>query len=73
MQVRRGHLERRTPRAIRRYALGVDSNEDCPALAALTKHGIEDSVAVDHPEIKEERHRHATMGETDAGDQADSV
>jgi hypothetical protein len=31
------------------------------ALAALTGHGIEDSVVIDYPEIKEERHQYFTM------------
>ena len=41
--------------------VGVDINEDCVALAALTEQGIEDSVVIDYPEIKEERHRYFTM------------
>jgi IS605 OrfB family transposase len=41
--------------------VGVDINEDCVALAALTEHGIEDSIVIDYPEIKEERHRYFTM------------
>ena len=41
--------------------IGVDINEDCVALAALTESGIEDSVVIDYPEIKEERHRYFTM------------
>jgi transposase, IS605 OrfB family, central region len=41
--------------------VGVDINEDCVALAALTESGIEDSVVIDYPEIKEERHRYFTM------------
>ena len=41
--------------------IGVDINEDCVALAALTESGIEDSIVIDYPEIKEERHRYFTM------------
>ena len=41
--------------------IGVDVNEDCVALAALTESGPEDSVVIDYPEIKEERHRYFTM------------
>jgi IS605 OrfB family transposase len=41
--------------------VGVDINEDCVALAALTESGIEDSVVIDYPEIKEQRHRYFTM------------
>jgi IS605 OrfB family transposase len=41
--------------------VGVDINEDCVALAALTEHGIEESIVIDYPEIKEQRHRYFTM------------
>ena len=41
--------------------IGVDVNEDCVALAALAESGIEDSIVIDYPEIKEERHRYFTM------------
>jgi transposase, IS605 OrfB family, central region len=41
--------------------VGVDINEDCVALAALTESGIEDSVVIDYPKIKEKRHRYFTM------------
>ncbi len=41
--------------------VGVDINEDCVALAALTEPGIKDSIVIDYPEIKEERHRYFTM------------
>ena len=41
--------------------VGVDINEDCVALSALTEQGIEDSIVIDYPEIKEERHRYFTM------------
>ena len=41
--------------------VGVDINEDCIALAALSESGIKDSIVIDYPEIKEERHRYFTM------------
>lgn len=41
--------------------IGVDINEDYVALAALTESGIEDSMIIDYPEIKGERHRYFTM------------
>ncbi len=40
--------------------VGVDINEDCIALAALTESGIEDSIVIDFPEIKAQRHRYFT-------------
>jgi len=44
-----------------RMVVGVDINEDCVALAALHEDDIVDSVVIDFPEIKEERHRYFTM------------
>ncbi|ELY90186.1 IS1341-type transposase [Natrialba hulunbeirensis JCM 10989] len=44
-----------------RTVVGVDSNEDCIALAALHENDIVDSVVIDFPEIKKERHRYFTM------------
>lgn len=41
--------------------IGVDSNEDCVALTALTEDDIVDSVVIDYPDIKAERHRYFTM------------
>ena len=41
--------------------VGVDINEDCIALSALREDDIVDSVVIDFPEIKEERHRYFTM------------
>jgi putative transposase len=41
--------------------VGVDINEDCVALAALNEDDIVDSVVIDYPEIKAERHRYFTM------------
>ncbi len=44
-----------------RTVVGVDINEDCVALAALYENDIGDSVVIDFPEIKKERHRYFTM------------
>ena len=44
-----------------RTVVGVDINEDCVALAALHEDDIVDSVVIDFPGIKEERHRYFTM------------
>ena len=44
-----------------RTVVGVDINEDCIALTALGIDGIIDSLIVDYPEIKKERHRYFTM------------
>jgi len=44
-----------------RTVIGVDINEDCVALAALHEDDIVNSVVIDYPEIKEERHRYFTM------------
>jgi putative transposase len=44
-----------------RTVVGVDINEDCVALAALHEDDIVDSVVIDYPEIKDERHRYFTM------------
>ncbi|QCC61718.1 transposase [Natrinema thermotolerans] len=44
-----------------RTVVGVDINEDCVALAALYENDIGDSVIIDFPEIKKERHRYFTM------------
>ena len=41
--------------------VGVDINEDCVALAALHQDDIVDSLVIDYPEIKQERHRYFTM------------
>lgn len=41
--------------------VGVDINEGCIALAALHEDDIIDSVVIDYPEIKQERHRYFTM------------
>ncbi|MFA9504892.1 RNA-guided endonuclease InsQ/TnpB family protein [Natrinema sp. H-ect1] len=44
-----------------RTVVSVDINEDCVALAALHENDIGDSVVIDFPEIKKERHRYFTM------------
>ncbi|OLZ39795.1 transposase [Natrinema saccharevitans] len=44
-----------------RTVVGVGINEDCVALAALHENDIGDSVVIDFPEIKKERHRYFTM------------
>jgi IS605 OrfB family transposase len=41
--------------------VGVDVNEDNVALAALSEGGVEDTLVIDFPEIKFERHRYFTM------------
>jgi IS605 OrfB family transposase len=41
--------------------VGVDVNEDNVALTALSEDGVEDSLVIDFPEIKYERHRYFTM------------
>jgi putative transposase len=44
-----------------RTVVGVDVNEDNVALTALTESGVEDTLVIDFPEIKFERHRYFTM------------
>jgi IS605 OrfB family transposase len=41
--------------------VGVDVNEDNVALTALSTDGVEDTLVIDFPEIKYERHRYFTM------------
>ncbi|MFC6942785.1 RNA-guided endonuclease InsQ/TnpB family protein [Salinirubellus sp. GCM10025818] len=41
--------------------VGVDVNEDNVALTALSEDGVEDSLVIDFPEIKFERHRYFTI------------
>jgi len=41
--------------------IGVDVNEDNVALTALAEDGVEDTLVIDFPEIKFERHRYFTM------------
>jgi len=44
-----------------RIVVGVDVNEDNVALTALSEDGVEDTLVIDFPEIKFERHRYFTM------------
>jgi len=44
-----------------RTVVGVDVNEDNVALTALSGDGVEDTLVIDFPEIKFERHRYFTM------------
>ncbi|TKX57287.1 transposase [Halorubrum sp. SS5] len=44
-----------------RMVVGVDVNEDNVALTALSTDGVEDTLVIDFPEIKFERHRYFTM------------
>ena len=44
-----------------RTVVGVDVNEDNVALTALSEDGVKDTVVIDFPEIKFERHRYFTM------------
>ncbi|WP_232702130.1 RNA-guided endonuclease InsQ/TnpB family protein [Halobacterium wangiae] len=44
-----------------RTVVGVDVNEDNVALTALSERGVKDSLVIDFPEIKFERHRYFTM------------
>ncbi len=44
-----------------RTVVGVDVNEDNVALAALSEDGVEETLVIDFPEIKFERHRYFTI------------
>ncbi|SDK16217.1 transposase, IS605 OrfB family, central region, partial [Halovenus aranensis] len=44
-----------------RTVVGVDVNEDNVALTALSEDGVEDTLVIDFPEIKFERHRYFTI------------
>ncbi len=44
-----------------RTVVGVDVNEDNVALTALSEDGVGDTLVIDFPEIKFERHRYFTM------------
>ncbi|MFC6756363.1 MULTISPECIES: RNA-guided endonuclease InsQ/TnpB family protein [Haloarcula] len=44
-----------------RTVIGVDVNEDNVALTALSEDGVENSLVIDFPEIKFERHRYFTI------------
>ncbi|WMT07988.1 transposase [Natrinema thermotolerans] len=57
---------RNTERTVRdkqdsRTVIGVDVNEDNIALTSLSEDGVEDTLVIDFPEIKFERHRYFTM------------
>ncbi|WGI17472.1 transposase [Methanonatronarchaeum sp. AMET-Sl] len=41
--------------------IGLDVNEDNVALSALTEEGVQDSIVIEFPEIKFERHRYFTI------------
>jgi len=41
--------------------VGVDVNEDNVSLAAVTEAGVEDSIVIEYPEIKQERHEFFTI------------
>jgi IS605 OrfB family transposase len=41
--------------------IGVDVNEDCVGLSAVTESGVEDSVVIEYPEIKKKRHEYFTI------------
>jgi len=44
-----------------RTVVGVDVNEDNVAITALSEDGVEDTLVIDFPKIKFERHRYFTM------------
>jgi putative transposase len=44
-----------------RTVVGMDVNEDNMALTALSEDGVEDTLVIEFPEIKFERHRYFTM------------
>ena len=41
--------------------IGVDVNEDCVGLAAVTESGVEESVVIEYPEVKKTRHEYFTV------------
>lgn len=41
--------------------IGVDVNEDCVGLSAVTESSVEDSVVIEYPDIKKERHEYFTV------------
>ena len=41
--------------------IGVDVNEDCVGLGAVTDSGVEDSLVIEYPEVKKERHEFFTI------------
>lgn len=41
--------------------VGVDVNEDCVGVAALTQSGVKDSIVIEYPDIKKTRHEFFTI------------
>jgi putative transposase len=41
--------------------IGVDINEDNVALTAVSENGVEDSIVIEFPEVKSERHKYHTI------------
>lgn len=41
--------------------IGVDVNEDCVGLSAISEEQIEDSIVIEYPEIKREQHEYFTI------------
>ena len=41
--------------------IGVDVNEDCVGLAAVKESEVEDSIVIEYPEVKKERHEFFTI------------
>ena len=41
--------------------VGVDVNEDCVGLAAVTEDAVVDSLIIEYPEVKKERHEYFTI------------
>jgi len=69
---------RNTERTVRdkpdsRTVVGVDVNEDNVALTALSEDGVEDTLVIDFPEIKFERHRYFTMRKRVQNEGKDSI
>ena len=69
---------RNTERTVRdkqdsRTVIGVDVNEDNVALTALSEDGVEDTLVIDFPEIKFERHRYFTMRRRVQNAEKDSI
>jgi IS605 OrfB family transposase len=56
-----------------RTVIGVDVNEDNVALTALSEDGVENTLVIDFPEIKSERHRYFTMRKRAQNARKDSI
>jgi len=41
--------------------IGIDVNEDCVGLAAVTESEVKDTLVIEYPEIKKERHEYFTI------------